>query len=172
MRVLLFEQHHTGHFKALMEWPDNALATTSTHDLSPLNGWWRANDIDWSHRLNLIDAHAEQQWRESREHERRGLLHLLEQDPVNFQGEGEESDQLIDASVRFLGHTRAPLVLLPMEDALGTVEAPNLPGTTDSHPNWRRRFSAPAQHLLDDTDAARRLELLATARQQSNERDR
>jgi 4-alpha-glucanotransferase len=172
MRVLLFEQHHTGHFKSLMEWPDNALATTSTHDLSPLNGWWRANDIDWNHRLNLIDAHAEQQWRESREHERRGLRHLLEQDPVNFQGEGEESDQLIDASVRFLGHTRAPLVLLPMEDALGTVEAPNLPGTIDSHPNWRRRFSAPAQNLLDDTDAARRLELLATARQQSNERDR
>jgi 4-alpha-glucanotransferase len=172
MRVLLFEQHHTGHFKSLMEWPDNALATTSTHDLSPLNGWWRANDIDWNHRLNLIDTHAEQQWRESREHERRGLRQLLEQDPVNFQGEGEESDLLIDASVRFLGHTRAPLVLLPMEDALGTVEAPNLPGTTDSHPNWRRRFSAPAQDLLDDTDAARRLELLATARQQSNERDR
>jgi 4-alpha-glucanotransferase len=172
MRVLLFEQHHTGHFKSLMEWPDNALATTSTHDLSPLNGWWRANDIDWNHRLNLIDAAAEQQWRESREHERRGLRHLLEQDPVNFQGEGEESDLLIDASVRFIAHTRAPLVLLPLEDALGTLEAPNLPGTTDSHPNWRRRFSAPAQALLDDTDAARRLELLATARQQSNERDR
>ena len=172
MRVLLFEQHNTGHFKSLMEWPDNALATSSTHDLSPLNGWWRANDIDWNHRLNLIDAHAEQQWRESREHERRGLRHLLEQDPVNFQGKAEESDQLIDASVRFLGHTRAPLVLLPMEDALGTLEAPNLPGTTDSHPNWRRRFSAPAQALLDDPDAARRLELLATARLQSNERDR
>lgn len=172
MRVLLFEQHNTGHFKSLMEWPDNALATSSTHDLSPLNGWWRANDIDWNHRLNLIDAPAEQQWRESREHERRGLRHLLEQDPVNFQGKAEESDQLIDASVRFLGHTRAPLVLLPMEDALGTLEAPNLPGTTDSHPNWRRRFSAPAQALLDDPDAARRLELLATARLQSNERDR
>lgn len=172
MRVLLFEQHHTGHFKSLMEWPDNALATTSTHDLSPLNGWWRARDIDWNHRLNLIDAHAEQQWRESREHERRGLRHLLGQDPVNFTGEGEESDQLIDASVRFLGHTRAPLVLLPMEDALGLDEAPNLPGTIDSHPNWRRRFNAPALNVLDDTDAARRLELLATARQQAHERDR
>jgi 4-alpha-glucanotransferase len=172
MRVLLFEQHHTGHFKSLMEWPDNALATSSTHDLSPLNGWWRANDIDWNNRLNLIDAHAERQWRESREHERCGLRHLLEQDPVNFKGEDDESDQLIDASVRFLGHTRAPLVLLPLEDALGALEAPNLPGTTDSHPNWRRRFRAPAQDLLDDTDAARRLELLATARQLAHERDR
>ena len=173
MRVLLFEQHDTGHFKSLMEWPDNALATTSTHDLSPLNGWWRARDIDWNNRLELIDSHTEQQWRASREQERHGLRQLLEQqDPASFTGEGEESDQLIDAAVRFLGHTRAPLVLLPMEDALGTEEAPNLPGTIDSHPNWRRRFSAPAQDLLDDTDAARRLELLATARQQAYERDR
>ena len=172
MRVLLFEQHHTGHFKALDEWPDNALATTSTHDLSPLNGWWRARDIDWNNRLSLIDSHTEQQWRESREHERRGLRHLLGQDAANFQGEGEEADQLIDASVRFLGHTRAPLVLLPMEDALGVDEAPNLPGTIDSHPNWRRRFSAASQDILDDNDAARRLELLAVARQQAHERDR
>jgi 4-alpha-glucanotransferase len=172
MRVLLFEQHHTGHFKALDEWTDNALATTSTHDLSPLNGWWRARDIDWNNRLSLIDSHTEQQWRESREHERRGLRHLLSQDAANFQGEGEESDQLIDASVRFLGHTRAPLVLLPMEDALGVDEAPNLPGTIDSHPNWRRRFSAASQDILDDNDAARRLELLAVARQQAHERDR
>lgn len=174
MRVLLFEQHHTGHFKAQHEWPDNALATTSTHDLSPLNGWWRLRDIDWNHRLNLIDSHTEHAWRESREQERHGLKRLLEQDGAAFDGEGEieESDQLIDASVRFLGHTRAPLVLLPLEDVLGVDEAPNLPGTIDSHPNWRRRFSAPAQDLLDDPDAARRLELIATARQQAHERDR
>lgn len=172
MRVLLFEQHHTGHFKARDEWPDNALATTSTHDLSPLAGWWQARDIDWNHRLELIDSHTEQQWRESREQERRGLLALLEQDPTHFNGDGEQADQLIDASVRFLGSTRAPLVLLPMEDALGVDEAPNLPGTIDSHPNWRRRFAALSQNILDDSDAARRLELLAAARQQAHERDR
>ncbi|WP_130907254.1 4-alpha-glucanotransferase, partial [Pseudomonas sp. Sample_16] len=39
MRVLLFEQDNT-HFKPILDWPDNALATTSTHDLPTLNGWW------------------------------------------------------------------------------------------------------------------------------------
>ncbi|MFY9963631.1 4-alpha-glucanotransferase, partial [Pseudomonas sp.] len=78
----------------------------------------------------------------------------------------------IDACVRFLGHTRAPLVLIPLEDLLGIDEQPNLPGTIDSHPNWRRRFSLTATALLDDDDAARRLELLAQAREQAWERDR
>ena len=48
----------------------------------------------------------------------------------------------------------------------------NLPGTTAGHPNWRRRFKATAVELLDDEDAARRLELLAQAREQAWERDR
>ena len=73
---------------------------------------------------------------------------------------------------RFLGHTRAPLVLLPLEDALGIDEQANLPGTLDSHPNWRRRLATASRRLLDDSDAARRLELLACARQQALERDR
>jgi 4-alpha-glucanotransferase len=164
MRVLLFEQNPTGHFLPALEWPDDALATTTTHDLPTLNGWWRARDIDWNHKLQLIDADTEQQWRQTREQERRGLKHLLH--------EGDEIDAIIDASVRFLGHTPAPLVLLPMDDALGIEEQANLPGTIDSHPNWRRRYSAPVQTLLDDTDAARRLEVLACARQQAQERDR
>ncbi len=172
MRVLLFEQYHTGHFKPILDWPDHALATTSTHDLPTLDGWWRARDIDWNHKLKLIDANTEQHWRQTRHQEKVGLRHALAQDHQNFRSDAEEADQVIDASVRYLGHTRAPLVLLPLEDALGIEEQPNLPGTVDSHPNWRRRFSADCQGLLDDVDAARRLELLAQARVQAFERDR
>ncbi|MCE6983027.1 4-alpha-glucanotransferase, partial [Pseudomonas frederiksbergensis] len=39
MRVLLFEQDPPGHFKPILDWPDSALATTSTHDLPTLAGW-------------------------------------------------------------------------------------------------------------------------------------
>ena len=63
-------------------------------------------------------------------------------------------------------------MLIPLEDLLGNDEQPNLPGTTEGHPNWRRRFAVPARELLDDEDAARRLELLAQAREQAWERDR
>ncbi len=167
MRVLQFEQEPPGHFTPILDWPDNALATTSTHDLPPLAGWLQARDIDWSQRLSLIDADTERQWRITREHERQGLQKILEN---NYAVQADDEAR-IDACIRFLGHTRAPLVLLPLEDLLGIDEQPNLPGTIDTHPNWRRRLAQPASELLDDTDAARRLELLAQAREQAWERD-
>ncbi|MEB2518093.1 4-alpha-glucanotransferase [Pseudomonas sp. YuFO20] len=170
MRVLLFEQDNT-HFKPILDWPDNALATTSTHDLPTLNGWWHGRDIDWNARLGLVDASAEIEWRQHREREREGLRRTLSQDPQNFREESHETDQVLDASVRFLGHTRAPLVLLPLEDALGIEQQANLPGTIDTHPNWSRRLPGYSEALLDDPDAARRLELLACARLQAAERD-
>ncbi|VVM85010.1 4-alpha-glucanotransferase [Pseudomonas fluorescens] len=171
MRVLLFEQDNT-HFKPILDWPDNALATTSTHDLPTLNGWWHGRDIDWNARLGLVDASAEIEWRQHREREREGLRRALSQDPQNFREESHETDQVLDASVRFLGHTRAPLVLLPLEDALGVEQQANLPGTIDTHPNWSRRLPGYSEALLDGADAARRLELLACARLQAAERDR
>ena len=171
MRVLLFEQDNT-HFKPTLDWPDNALATTSTHDLPTLNGWWHGRDIDWNARLGLTDANGEIEWRQHRQREREGLRRVLAEDPQNFREESIETDQVLDASVRFLGHTRAPLVLLPLEDALGIDEQANFPGTIDSHPNWRRRLRDNSEILLDDEDAARRLEMLACARLQAAERDR
>jgi len=173
MRVLLFEQNHDGQFRPILDWPDDALATTSTHDLPTLNGWWHSRDIDWNIQLGLIDAPTVEQWSEHRLRERQALRQALSQDPQNFVEEiRNETDHMIDASVRYLGHTRAPLVLLPLEDALGVEEQANLPGTTDTHPNWRRRLPGEASSLLDNAGAARRLELLAVARNQAYERDR
>ncbi|MEN5302810.1 4-alpha-glucanotransferase [Pseudomonas sp. TWI628] len=168
MRVLPFEQTQPGHFKPILDWPDDALATTGTHDLAPLAGWLQSRDIDWSQRLQLIDAATELHWRHARQKECEGLRRTLE---ANY-GPQADNDALIDAAIRYVGHTRAPLVLIPLEDLLGSDEQPNLPGTTSGHPNWRRRFAAPVRQLLDDEDAARRLELLAQAREQAWERDR
>ncbi len=51
-----------------------------------------------------------------------------------------------------------------MEDALGLEEQPNLPGTVDEHPNWRRRLRPQAADLLDDAAVRRRLALIDGAR--------
>jgi len=169
--VLLFEQDNA-HFKPILQWSDQALAITSTHDLPTLAGWWSERDIDWNSTLGHIDEQTERDWRESRQRERRGLRQALSQDSANFRNDVSESDQIIDASVRYLGHTRAPLVLLPMEDLLGVEEQFNLPGTIDSHPNWRRRLPGDCATLLEGDDATRRLALLAQARQEAAERDR
>jgi 4-alpha-glucanotransferase len=171
MRVLLFEQHNA-HFKPILDWSADALATTSTHDLPTLAGWLSELDIEWNSRLGHVDTQSEKHWREGREHEIKGLRRALAQNNHDFDAANADDAQIIDASIRYLGHTRAPLVLLPIEDAMGVLEQANLPGTIDTHPNWRRRLAGDCARLLDNEDAARRLEILSQSRLQAGDRDR
>ena len=71
---------------------------------------------------------------------------------------------VVDAAVRFAASTPCGLALLPLEDALGMVEQPNLPGTVDEHPIRRRRLPGDASALLDTPAAATRLKTLRERR--------
>jgi 4-alpha-glucanotransferase len=51
-----------------------------------------------------------------------------------------------------------------LEDGLGEVEAPNLPGTVDEHPNWRRRLTVPVEELFLDPRMRRVVEAVRAAR--------
>ena len=66
----------------------------------------------------------------------------------------------MDAAIAFTAQSPAALALIPLEDVLGVTEQPNLPGTIDEHPNWRRRLAKPASELLSAPDARRRLKTL------------
>jgi 4-alpha-glucanotransferase len=46
-----------------------------------------------------------------------------------------------------------------MEDALEMKDQPNVPGTADEHPNWRRRLPVP----LEDLPKQETLQALARA---------
>jgi 4-alpha-glucanotransferase len=67
------------------------------------------------------------------------------------------SERAVDAACSFVAGAPGPLSLLPLEDVMGSPEQPNLPGTIDGHPNWRRRFSQPAGDLLGAPAVRRRL---------------
>lgn len=163
MRVLLFEQHD-GHFQRAAQYCDQALATTTTHDTPTLTGWWRGHDIDWRIKVGQVaETDRDQQWR-AREHERAGLNRRLCEDTGRNPDQLLDAEQAADAAACFLGHTPAPLVLLPVEDALGLEEQTNMPGIVETHPNWRRRYPGDSATLLDGDASRRRLECLARAR--------
>jgi 4-alpha-glucanotransferase len=73
----------------------------------------------------------------------------------------------VDEALAFVASTPAPLVTYPLEDLLGLCEMPNLPGSIDEHPNWRRRLKAPVSELFDDDAFADRLLAVDRARQKS-----
>jgi 4-alpha-glucanotransferase len=55
-------------------------------------------------------------------------------------------------------------MLLPIEDALALPDQPNLPGTVNEHPNWRRRLPAESEAVLEQPAVAGRLAAVARAR--------
>jgi 4-alpha-glucanotransferase len=162
MRVLLFEQRDGGFIPAPF-WPDDALATTTTHDLPTLHGWMQGRDIEWreqaghSTREHSVDDHNHRQW------EKHCLQKAL-QDCALLPIRDNSITEQLDASVSFLGSTPAPLVLLPLEDAMGEFEQPNLPGPGDTHPNWRRRWPINAKDMLERPEPSQRLQRLDQAR--------
>ncbi|MFO6375042.1 4-alpha-glucanotransferase, partial [Pseudomonas aeruginosa] len=114
-RVLLFERRGE-RFVPPAQWPADAMATTSTHDLPSLSGWWRGQDIHWRGRAGHRSAEECAADLELRAEERRALAASLEP-PVDPDPAAEVP---LDACIGYVGATPAPLVLLPLEDALGS----------------------------------------------------
>lgn len=73
-------------------------------------------------------------------------------------------DAFVDAALAHAARADCALCLLPLEDVLGQIEQPNLPGTIDEYPNWRRRTPGAAATLLDGPAASARLGAVAAAR--------
>lgn len=166
IRVLLFQQYG-GRFFRPDEWPRHAIATTTTHDLPTIAGWWQGRDIDWRTRLDLLmPGQTESEARQERARERAALWQSLSAagcahgslpDPANGKAP-------LDAAIRFVSATPAPLAMLPIEDALGLTEQPNLPGTVETHPNWRRRLPQAVDTVLGEPAVAARLADMNRAR--------
>ena len=44
------------------------------------------------------------------------------------------------AIAKFLARTKSRLMVISLEDLLGVIDQPNIPGTVNEHPNWRQRL--------------------------------
>lgn len=153
-------------FTAPARWSSEALAMTTTHDLPTIVGWWQGRDIEWRARIwPAADGKAGlAREKGQRAHERETLWQAL------------GAARLVDATrpapeaapaapiLAFVAETPAPLAIFPIEDLVGDAEQPNLPGSIDEHPNWRRRQSGPAERLFSDAGVRARLALIDSQR--------
>ncbi len=161
LRVLWFERDQQQRFKPPATWTREATAMTSTHDLATVAGWWQARDLDLRAGIGQMRDEAEE--RAEREADR-GAIWQAFRDSGAAEGDPPPVDapaRAVDAAVAHVGRAACELMLLPVEDALGLTEQPNLPGTLHEHPNWRRRLGAPAASVLDEPACAARLAALA-----------
>ena len=167
MRVLWFEKQH-GSFDDPRTWSKAAAAMTSTHDLATVAGWWSGRDLQWRGKLGLsgdADHHAHEE--RERVQDRQALWAAFRRSGAAEGAAPPAGDTgpVDDAALKHLATAGCDLVIIPVEDALGLQEQPNLPGTMgESHPNWRRRLPEPAATLLDQPAVVNRLHALNEGR--------
>lgn len=105
--------------------PHDSVASTGTHDLPTWPAYWR--DIDDEARGRICEA--------------------LRAAGVEASDDGLTA-QLV-AAYRYLARSQSRLVLLQLEDAIGSYDRVNVPGTVDEEPNWQRKLAVSLEMLAE-----------------------
>jgi 4-alpha-glucanotransferase len=160
LRVMWFEKNGA-RFSAPSGWSDSAVAMTSTHDLPTVAGWWEGRDIQWRDRLGMAGDDAP-----TRDAEKQALWAAFQDSGAADHGVPPPDDTavVVDAACKHLAMAACPLALIPVEDLLALKEQPNLPGTIDQHPNWRRRLPDTSSEIFERPDVLSRISAINAAR--------
>ena len=147
-RLLYFAREADGAFLRPADYPAQALVAASTHDLPTLRGYWQGHDLDVRRALDLFPSQeVREQQIVARARDRARLLMALEREGLLPPGLSvhpvavpDMTPELAAAIHVLVARTPAKVMMIQPEDVLGQVEQANLPGTTDQHPNWRRKL--------------------------------
>ena len=171
-RVFYFEREHWGGWKPPAHYPAQALAVATTHDLPTLAGYWEGMDIETRSALGLFPSDAARQamWVE-RDREKSGILAALKSEGLLPSWVSDDpaytptmTPELVECIHQYLARSPAWMVLVNLEDIIGTRLQANLPGTLDQHPNWCRKLRATVDDLAQDPRAERLSALLRSTR--------
>lgn len=118
-RLMYFENDAPG------DYPQCALAAITNHDLPTLPGLLSGADLEEQRRVGLVpnEEFAESASRHARD--------------IAGADAGTPIEKVVAGCYGEIAASPSRLVVAMLEDALGVVERPNLPGTTSERPNWR-----------------------------------
>jgi 4-alpha-glucanotransferase len=137
---MMFERDDHGRFRGIDHYAPNALVTFNTHDLSSYAGWRSFSDLKLKRSLGIDPGESDDaRW------------HALTMLTEALRYHGIEKDDLY-AVVGFLARTKSRLLAISLEDLLGVIDQPNIPGTVNEHPNWRRRLPVAIDGIVSAID--------------------
>jgi 4-alpha-glucanotransferase len=141
-QVMMFERDDAGKFREPDHYSPNALITFNTHDLCTYAGWRSFSDLKLKRSLGIDPGESDD--------ERWQALGALDE---VLQGSGIEGRTFYSV-VSFLARTKSRLLAISLEDLLGVIDQPNIPGTVNEHPNWRRRMPVAIDQIASAIDVA------------------
>jgi len=139
-QVMMFERDDHGSFRGIDHYAPNALVTFNTHDLSTYAGWRSFSDLKLKRSLGIDPGESD----DARWHALAMLADALRHQAI-------DRDDLY-AVANFLARTKSRLLAISLEDLLGVIDQPNIPGTVNEHPNWRRRLPLAIEEIASAID--------------------
>ena len=152
-QVMMFERDQHGSFCDVDHYASNALVTFNTHDLSTYAGWRSFSDLALKRSLGIDPGESD----DARWHALTLLSDVLRHNAIDTHD--------LYAVASFLARTKSRLLAISLDDLLGVIEQPNIPGTVNEHPNWRQRLPLALDQLASAIDVpALKLATAARAR--------
>jgi 4-alpha-glucanotransferase len=134
-QVMVFERSSGEDFCPPESYREKAVVTFATHDLPTYAGWREKRDIAVKQALGLEPGET----RDQRQAASDALSAALARRGIEAAG--------FTSVAKFLAETPCRLLIISIEDPLGVADQVNLPGTIDTHPNWRRRLPIALEDL-------------------------
>jgi 4-alpha-glucanotransferase len=159
-RLFYFERKYPDpSFSAPEKYPALALCAITTHDLPTIYGYWAGQDLKVKQQLGMFpnDKLFRKQGKE-RERDKALILSalgthgILPHDiPSNPNAISHMTPELCRAIYHYLALTPCKLLLVSLDDIIGTINQQNMPGTLDEHPNWMQKTPLSLDELIKDS---------------------
>jgi len=156
-RLFYFERNYPDpSFIPPDKYPDMALCAVTTHDLPTLYGYWAGQDINVRKGLGkypderILDEHLRE-----REKDKVRILRALRSEGIlpdfpEAEMIPEMTAGLCLAIYEYLAKTPCKLLLVSLDDIMGTLDQQNMPGTVNEYPNWIQKTTMTLEEIFSD----------------------
>lgn len=166
-RVFYFEREAEGRFLAPEDYPAQAVAAVTTHDLPTLAGFWQGRDLAFKRAANLYpEERLAEEDADQRRWDRLKLVEALKSRSLLVGAEPPVDPaapcppEVREGVLEYLAQSPAALLEVRLEEVFGLTEQQNFPGTLEEHPNWRCRLSPAIEEMAWDPEPVKVAERL------------
>jgi 4-alpha-glucanotransferase len=158
-RLFYFERNYPDpSFLSPGRYPEMALCAVTTHDLPTLYGYWIGRDIRTRRKLGIFpDESIRRKQSGDRERDKELILAALkshgkvpEEYPSDLRLIRKMTPELCLAIYSYLAQTPCKLLLVSIDDIIGTIDQQNIPGVVGSYPNWMQKIRITIGKMLKD----------------------
>jgi len=155
-RLFYFERNYPDpSFVPPEKYPDMALCAVTTHDLPTLSGFWAGHDLKIRKKLGMFtDENLWKAQTDERKRDRKLIISALKSKGIIPEEYNETishmTPDLCLAIYEYLARTPCKLLLVSLDDIIGTQNQQNMPGTVDSYPNWMQKTPLSLEEIISD----------------------